>query len=500
MSGPDGGRPGPLSARLRRGAAASGAALVVVQAVALAQTLVLARLLTPAEVGVFAAGTILTLVLATFAEGALTQALIQRAEADLADAADTVFRATLVGSVALAGLTVAVSPLVGLAVGSPLAGHVAAATAGALVLHAFTNVPDALMQRRLDFRRRLVIDPATTVAFAVVAVGAAAAGLGVWSLVLATYVQMTVWVGASWWLSGWRPGRGRASLRMWRELSRYGFPLLLGSVAERIREATEALLVGRYLDVSALGLYRYGKRLAQLPGLAVLQVGAFVLFPAFVQIAGDRDRVAGAFLRALRWLWVAALPVAGLMVALGEPLAVVLLGEPWRGAGVALVAMAGIGLGQVLSAVSAEALKGVGRSDGLNPMTGVGLVCGVGLVLVLLPFGLPGVGAAMSVTAVAVGLTGLRQAVRTLGVPAARLTGPLLRPLAAVVPAVAVAALLDRGVLHADALPAGAGLAALLAAGLALAVCYGMLLRVLAPEVGRPLWAAVAGRLPRRRG
>ena len=55
-------------------------------------------------------------------------------------------------------------------------------TAGALVLHSLTNVPDALMQRRFDFRRRLIIDPAMTLAFAVVAVGAAAAGLGVWAL------------------------------------------------------------------------------------------------------------------------------------------------------------------------------------------------------------------------------------------------------------------------------------------------------------------------------
>ena len=185
---------------------------------------------------------------------------------------------------------------------------------------------------------------------------------------------------------------------MWRELARYGFPLLLGSAAERIRDVLEALLVGRILGVATLGLYRYGKRLAQLPGMAVLQVGAFVLFPAFARIAGDRDRVASAFTRALQWLWVVALPVTGLLIALGEPLAVALLGEQWRAAGVGLVAMAGIGLGQVLSAVSAEALKGVGRPERLNRDDVVSLVCGVGLVLLLIPFGLIGVGIAMSVT------------------------------------------------------------------------------------------------------
>ncbi len=372
-------------------------------------------------------------------------------------------------------------------------------TSGALVLHAFTNVPDALMQRRFDFRRRLVIDPAMTLAFAVVAVPAAAAGLGVWSLVIATYAQMAVWALASWRLGGWRPGRGDPSVKMWRELARYGFPLLLGSAAERVRDTVEVLLVGRFLGVASLGFYRYGKRLAQLPGMAVLQVGAFVLFPAFARIAGERDRLASAFTRALQWLWVVALPVAGLLIALGEPLAVVLLGEPWRAAGLGLVAMAGVGMGQVLSAVSAEALKGTGRSERLNAMTGVGLVLGIGLVLLLIPFGLVGVGIAMSATSLAVGAAGLVQTCRTLEVGARELVGRLARPVLAAAPAAALAAFLDRRALHADMLPIWLGVVTLVAESVALVLCYLVLLRLVAPDVGRPVFAAVARRLPSRR-
>jgi O-antigen/teichoic acid export membrane protein len=59
------------------------------------QTLVLARLLPPAEVGVFAAGTLLSGVLLSLTEGGPRGALIQR-ETDVEDAADTVFWAGLV--------------------------------------------------------------------------------------------------------------------------------------------------------------------------------------------------------------------------------------------------------------------------------------------------------------------------------------------------------------------------------------------------------------------
>ena len=489
-------RVGALGAILRRGAAMSAAALVLVQLISLAQTIVLARLLSPAEVGLFAAGTVLATFLATLAEGALTQALIQRVDSgpgDLDDVADTVFWVTLATGLLLSAATLVASPLVGRAFGNGVAGAVAAATAGTMVLHALTNVPDALMQRRFDFRRRLIIDPATVLTFAVVSVVFAARGYGVWSLVIGSYAQLTVWVLASWGLARWRPGRGRPTVALWRELARFAFPLLLGSVADRVRDGLELLVVGRALDTAALGFYRYARRIAVLPGVAVIQAGGFVLFPAFSRIADDPQRLTRAFLRALTWMWLAALPLAGLLVAAGEPLAVLVLGEPWRGAGVALTAMAGFGLGQALSSVTVEAMKGAGRSRLLNRMTGVGLVSGVGLLLALVPFGLYGVGLAMSGAALAVGLTGLWLVRGVVGVSAGQLAGRLLPPLGAVAVAVAVVAVLERMLVRADSRPVAVGLGLVGAEAVLLAVIYVGSLRLLAPELGRVVFGAVTG-------
>jgi PST family polysaccharide transporter len=68
---------GSLGSTLRRGAVLSAVALVIVQTVSFLQTLVIARLLSPAEIGIFAAGTVLTSFLITFSEGGLRHALIQ---------------------------------------------------------------------------------------------------------------------------------------------------------------------------------------------------------------------------------------------------------------------------------------------------------------------------------------------------------------------------------------------------------------------------------------
>ncbi len=69
--------------------------------VSLVQTVVVARLLSPAEVGLFAAGTVLTAFLAEFQEGGLRSALVNR-QTDVEAAAQTVFWATLINGTLMA--------------------------------------------------------------------------------------------------------------------------------------------------------------------------------------------------------------------------------------------------------------------------------------------------------------------------------------------------------------------------------------------------------------
>lgn len=489
---------GPLSPTLRRGAAISAGTLVVVQAISLASTLWLARLLSPAEVGIYAAATVLSGFLVMFSEGGLYIALIQR-ERDVEDAADTVFWATAANGVLMSLLALAAAPVVGLVFRSELVGQIAAITSGMLLMHSLTNVPDALMQRRFNFKRRLIIDPSRAFAYAAVAVGLAAAGFGVWSLVIGNYVSLAVWLIGAWVLGRWRPGRGRPSIRLWRELARFGYPILIQNLIDHVREAVEATLVGRILGATSLGYYRYGRRLGLLPATAMVEIGSYVLLPAFSRLAGDPERLKRAFLRALRWVWFAAAPVTAMVVGLGEPAVVMLLGEPWRGAGVFLVAMAGCGLGMTLHFLSSEVIKGSGRSSLLNWQSAISLPLGIGLVVALLPFGLVGVGLAISVTEIALAVLMLGLARTVVGCS----IGELLRRLvpAAVGSLVALAAVapLEHLVIHSDQRALVIGLALLGLQTVGFALVYLAALRLLDPSIITDLTGAIRSLLDRRR-
>lgn len=487
-----------LRDKITKVAAASAVAQVIGEVVSLLQTIALARLLGPTTVGIFAAGTVLTTFLANFAEGGLRSGLIHR-DRRLGDAAETVFWGTIVTGTLMSLGALAAAPLIGFVFDSHTAGLVAAASSGALLLYSLMNVPEAMLQRQFNVKRRLIVGPLVSVVFAVVSVTMALLGFEVWSLVAGTYASYVAWLIAVWSISDWRPGRGRASFAMWRELSRFGLPLVAGFVGARGQQLVESVVVGRLLSTTALGHYRYGVRISRIPVSAILEIVANALFPAFSRIAGDPLRLRASYLRALGWVTFFATAVSGLAIAVGLPAVVVVLGEPWRGAGLAVVAMAGLGLGKGFTSVSEEVLKGCGRTSLINYLTVAEVVLGIGLLVLIIPFGLVGVGLAISLTALSVGALGLGLARSVVGVSVRDLRRAITAPLLAGGVAVGATAWLEHGLLHADTRPVLVGVGALLLDAIVFGIVYLAVISVVAPDTGRSVWRVAGVALKRLR-
>ena len=232
---------------------------------------------------------------------------------------------------------------------------------------------------------------------------------------------------------------------------------------------------------AGLGQLQYGSRIASLPGLAVIQICGYVLFPAFSRISGDGNRFRQAFLRALGWIWLAALPVGALLLAMGQPVVVLLLGEKWRAAGAAASAMAGIGLGSALYSVAAEAVKGAGRSRLLNWLTAFTVGVGLPLLVLLLPFGLVGVGVAISVIYMVNGFVSLVLARSVVGVSVRDTIACVMPSTVSALVALGVVMPLERFVVRSDQYSELPGLASIIAECVLFSVVYIGALRLISP-------------------
>jgi O-antigen/teichoic acid export membrane protein len=476
-------RAGGLRAAAARNASVAGAMNIAVQVLLLVTYVILARLTTPTVFGVFAAGSILLSLGETFSESGMTAALLQRRER-VDEAAATALASTFVGGIALGVVALALSPLVGLYFKSSTTGLVAAALSGYLVLNGVTGVPATLLQRRFALRRWFV-EPLATCIFGLASGLALAAGFGVWGLVIGWYAAGVVRAAGYWLAIRWMPRLRSATWTMWRDLARFARHILAGQLLSEIQRVASTALIGRYLGPRELGEFRFGWRLVNQVTAPVLAANAYTIQPALVRLGNEPVRLRSAVLSSLRIVSLIALPLGAVFVPLGTTIAVVVLGEAWRGAGPIMMLLAGMGIAQALTSVPSEIFKARGRAELVPRMHLLWTGTSLALMVAFLPWGAKGVASAWSVSTVLVALYALSRIPRVTPVLLHEIVGAILPPL--VCSALAVGAvfaakhLLDLGAPRAD-LTTLAWLALELAVGTAV---YLAAIAVLAPAALR---------------
>jgi O-antigen/teichoic acid export membrane protein len=449
--------PESLTRTTLRGISLAGAGYVVSQALNFLAYLVLVRLLTPRDFGLYAAGTLITGIGGLFAESGMLAALIKR-EDRLDEAASTAFAWLLVCGIALMLLSLALAPLIGLIFHSARIGAVTAVLSGWLLVRAITIVPDALLQRRFSFLRRVAVDPLGVLAYAAAAIPLAAAGAGVWAMVGGAYASIVVQAVAAWVASGFRPRRHLVSREMWRELVSFSRPLVAGEIVRRVTSEVDVFVLGRFSGAAPLGQYRNGQMLVQQPAGLFSQVVAYVILPAFARVSAMPGRLTAAARRAF---WLAAtviFPISLACIPLGVPIAVVLLGERWRTAGHAIAGLSGMVLGGTLLSISAELMKAVAALRLQLKVQTVWMALVAATVIVGgIAWGVLGVAIAVSVSGCVAAVYAMVGLAGALQIPPYSLFAGMLQPLVASVVMIGAMVLFDRtvGVLgHGKALQA----------------------------------------------
>jgi PST family polysaccharide transporter len=324
------------------------------------------------------------------------------------------------------------------------------AMAATVALNSVMLVPDALLQRDFSFFRRLFVSPTAALTFGVVAAITAALGLGVWSLVIGRYCGIVAELIVIWSLVNWRPRLSAVSISMWRSLAQYGRHIFAASALSQSRTSAITALVGRFVSVGAVGQLRYANTVALLPRSTWTVSSSYVVFPAFSRIAGDSARFKAALLRTLRWAGITTLPTSAILVPLAPSLVVLVLGEEWRQAGYAVMALVGYSISGPLSSVLSEGLKGIGRPDVLSRVALVSTIATIVLVAAFLPLGVVGVAGACSIGSLVTVAATLRLGLPLLELGLRSIVRCLYPPMAATCAMLAVVFPLEWLVVRAD--------------------------------------------------
>lgn len=349
-----------LDRSLLHGVAWTGGIKWVTQILSWSATLVIARILTPADYGLVGMAMLYLGFVQLVNEFGLGAAIIR--ERDLTEDQISV----------LAGLSI----LLGLglwAASAALAIPVAAFFRETAVQWIITIlgvtfvttgvrvVPRSLMTRDLQFKRVAATDATEALSATVVTLVLAVAGARYWSLVWGSIVGSTAGTLLALWWRGHRV-RWPHDLAGLRHAITFGSHVVVSRISWYLYSNADFTIVGRVLGKVALGAYNFGWTLASIPVSRISVMVGQVTPAIFAAVQNDQAALRRYLLRLSEGLAFVTFPFAVGVALVADDFVFAALGDKWRGAIVPLRLLALYASIRSVSTILPQILVYVGRS------------------------------------------------------------------------------------------------------------------------------------------
>ncbi|HEY1042869.1 MAG TPA: lipopolysaccharide biosynthesis protein [Telluria sp.] len=290
-------------------------------------SMAIARLLTPAQIGIFSIGAVVVGITQLVRDFGVGQYLIQERELTSAKVR-AAFTLTLLIAWVMAALLVAASGAIGRFYDEPDVGSVLRVLAISCLLIPFGSVTLPLLRRELKFGALYCINVASGVASLVVSVGLALAGYGFLSLAWGAVASTAASVLASLCFRPrgmpWRPG-----WRGMRQLLSFGAYANSSNVLDEVGVAAPDLVIGKVLGAEAVGLFSKALGVLGIFNVLITKAVMPVVLPLFSAQARDGHDMKEPYLRTIRFMVALSWPFFGVLCVLALPLVRLLYGPQW---------------------------------------------------------------------------------------------------------------------------------------------------------------------------
>jgi len=296
-----------------------------VRSIGLLSTIILARLLMPADFGLVALAMGLIVVLDLLLEMGFELALIQKQTSDKTQY-DTAWTLSVIRGVVLgAALLLAARPLAQF-YDDPRLIQIVAWLAVATVISGFQNIGCIEFRRDLRFDREFTLLVWSKVISFLVTLGAALTWGDYRALVAGIVVGKAVTVNLSYIMHPYRPS---LSLQGWKSFLNFSKWLAANNIATVIHNRMDTFVIGKVAGTGPLGLYTVAYEISNLATTELIWPITRVLFPGFSRIAGDKPRLARGFLDSLGAMAFLAIPLGVGIALTAHHIVGIFLGDKW---------------------------------------------------------------------------------------------------------------------------------------------------------------------------
>lgn len=331
------------------------------QGTQLLTTIILARLLSPADFGLLSMAVAIIGFVEIFKDLGTTAALIQKKELN-----DVLLSSIFWVNAGFGALSMMIlffcAPLIGLFYRETGVVVVLQVLSLGFFVSSLGILQQTLLQRSLSFQALAKVEINAVVWGAIVGIGSAWYGAGVWSLVLQSLTTVFMTTIFLWRSSSWRP----QWILHWGEvmsISRFSLNLVGFNVFNYFSRNADYFLIGRYLGAQNLGYYTLAYRILLFPIQNISAVVGRVMYPVLSTFQDDDKRFASVYLKLTGFIAFVSFPLMMGIFALASPFILTFFGSQWSSVIPLIMIFAPIGLIQSIGTTVGLIYQANGRTD-----------------------------------------------------------------------------------------------------------------------------------------
>ncbi|MBB2696647.1 lipopolysaccharide biosynthesis protein [Rhizobium phaseoli] len=291
----------------------------------LAMTIILARILVPADFGLVALGTTLLVILTSVTDLSLANALIHHQDVKEEDF-HTAFTLGAIRGVLLAIAMIISGFVMAHLYNDPRLIGVCAGLSVRPLLSGLGSPYYVTFSKELEFGTVAKNEALNYTAQLVVAVGIAWLTKSYWAIVAGALAASITAISATYIRAPYIP---HFTLVSWRKLTNFSVWVTLNQFVTIIGNRFDNFLAGGMLGIASFGAYNVGNNIAAMITQSAFQPLERVLFPSFAKLAGNKTRLNEAFQKSQASLFAVGFPMGVGLALVAEPFVYLTLGPKW---------------------------------------------------------------------------------------------------------------------------------------------------------------------------
>ena len=300
---------------------------IIGQLISWTATLIVIRLLEPADYGLYAMAAVMMTFLDFLNGYGFASALIQSKNLAV-QAIRQALGITILLNCSIAALQIAIAPAVAAYYGRPEIADLLRLLAFIYVATPFIIIPEVILSRGLDFKKQAIVNLSAAVIGACVSLYCALGGYGVWTLIYAPLaISFTRGIGLT--LAARLFVLPSFDFRGAGGIAKFGGAMMLSHMFWVVQSQSDIFIAGRMYTPTEIGLYAQALFLTQLVMSKFVPALNQVAFPAYARLQDDLPALRWGFLGSVRLIMLATAPIFIGIAASAAPLVEVLFGAKW---------------------------------------------------------------------------------------------------------------------------------------------------------------------------